>query len=206
MRRYLVCNRRDVANRTVFKLQFSVCLHPMIRNSGRKRMNLPAVHPRSLMLPVLLASISYGVAGAQEQSKQQSSRFIVGQVIVVGNKETPDFFIRRLVNLYPEQSVPYADLRRAQNALRRVPFFIAEKSGVYLLEDTGGEYRDILILVDERSYSFALYERSQAAADASSAIIDPATIGVWLVRQIAEGSVPLCNVVVEWLYSGAIEE
>jgi outer membrane protein assembly complex protein YaeT len=78
----------------------------------------------------------------------------VGQIIIIGNVVTKDRVIRRLIPVYPGQTLSYPLLRQAENDLARSNLFEtdAEKGTrptVSVLEDGDSEFKNILVQVNE---------------------------------------------------------
>jgi RNA polymerase sigma factor (sigma-70 family) len=69
----------------------------------------------------------------------------VGQIIIVGNKKTPDSAIRNKLELYPGQVLDFQALRAAEKRL-------AEFNATVAVVEDGGDsvYRDILVTVKEK--------------------------------------------------------
>lgn len=77
----------------------------------------------------------------------------VGQVIIVGNDVTQDRVIRRVVGLYPGQTLRYPELRIAENDLARLGIFNTDpekgiRPTLTVLENDSG-FHDVLVTVQE---------------------------------------------------------
>lgn len=102
---------------------------------------------------VLGCVVSGLVVAASATPARAQERFRVGQVIIVGNTETPERIIRAPLELYPGNLASRADVRQAEARLRQLPWFRAGAT-VRLLDPEGGrEYLDILVHVQEREWN-----------------------------------------------------
>jgi outer membrane protein assembly complex protein YaeT len=77
----------------------------------------------------------------------------VGNVYIVGNNVTRDNVIRRVVGLYPGQTLQYPELRIIENDLARLQIFNTDpdkgiRPTVQVL-DSDNEYKDVLVTVQE---------------------------------------------------------
>ncbi|MFO0964053.1 MAG: BamA/TamA family outer membrane protein [Gemmataceae bacterium] len=75
----------------------------------------------------------------------------VGRVIIVGNEVTKDRVIRRVLGLYPGQTLRYPELRIAERDLARLGIFDIgpETRPSLTVLETDSEYKDILVQVKE---------------------------------------------------------
>jgi outer membrane protein assembly complex protein YaeT len=78
----------------------------------------------------------------------------VGLIFIVGNDVTQDRVIRRVLGLYPGQTLRYPELRVAEAQLARLNIFdlnpeLGIRPTVTVLEDTDSEFKDILVQVKE---------------------------------------------------------
>jgi outer membrane protein assembly complex protein YaeT len=80
----------------------------------------------------------------------------VGQVIIVGNEVTQDRVIRRVLGLYPGQTLRYPELRIAERDLARLNIFDTNaeqgtRPTITVLDDplNNSEYKDVLVNVKE---------------------------------------------------------
>jgi outer membrane protein insertion porin family len=78
----------------------------------------------------------------------------VGTVHVVGNEVTQDRVIRRVLGLYPGQTLRYPELREAERNLARLNIFemnpeLGIRPTITVLEDTDSEFKDIIVNVKE---------------------------------------------------------
>ena len=78
----------------------------------------------------------------------------VGQVHIVGNDRTKDRVIRRVVGLYPGQTLRYPELRIAEKDLARLGIFennpeTGIRPTVTVIEDGDGQVKDVLVQVRE---------------------------------------------------------
>lgn len=78
----------------------------------------------------------------------------VGQIFIVGNDVTQDRVIRRVIGLYPGQTLRYPELRAAERDLARLNIFemnpeLGIRPTISVLEDTDSEYKDLLVTVKE---------------------------------------------------------
>lgn len=95
-----------------------------------------------------------GVVRVQYEVKERPASK-VGQVIIVGNEVTQDRVIRRIVGLYPGQTLCYPELRIAERDLARINIFKNEPdNGIHptvsvLDPESEKEYKDILVQVQE---------------------------------------------------------
>lgn len=96
-----------------------------------------------------------GVVRVQYVVQERSAAHKVGQVIVVGNEVTQDRVIRRVLGLYPGQTLRYPELREAERNLARLNIFeVKPDQGIrptvtVLDPDSPGEYKDVLVQVKE---------------------------------------------------------
>lgn len=87
----------------------------------------------------------------------------VGQVIIVGNEVTQDRVIRRVLGLYPGQTLRYPELRIAEKDLARLNIFKLDPENgirptVSVLDPEGdSEYKDILVQVQETQTGSLLF-------------------------------------------------
>ncbi len=95
-----------------------------------------------------------GVVRVQYEIKERPAAK-VGQVIIVGNEVTQDRVIRRVIGLYPGQTLRYPELRIAEKDLARLNIFKTDnENGIHpslIVLDPDGEkeYKDILVQVQE---------------------------------------------------------
>ncbi len=85
----------------------------------------------------------------------------VGQVIIVGNTVTKDRVIRRLINLYPGQTLQFPQIRQAERELARAGIFkIDPQNGVRPTIEvlpSDSEFKDVVVRVQEtQTGSFVL--------------------------------------------------
>jgi outer membrane protein assembly complex protein YaeT len=78
----------------------------------------------------------------------------VGQIFIVGNDVTQDRVIRRVLGLYPGQTLRYPELRIAERDLARLNIFdmnpeLGIRPTITVLEDTDSEFKDLLVTVKE---------------------------------------------------------
>jgi outer membrane protein assembly factor BamA len=79
----------------------------------------------------------------------------VNRVIIVGNEQTKDRVIRRILNLYPGQILTYPDTKIGEFELKRLNIFEndPEKGGpptIRVLDnDNGSEFKDVVVQVKE---------------------------------------------------------
>lgn len=78
----------------------------------------------------------------------------VGQIFIVGNDVTQDRVIRRVLGLYPGQTLRYPELRIAERDLARLNIFdinpeLGIRPTVTVLEDSDSVFKDILVQVKE---------------------------------------------------------
>ncbi len=79
----------------------------------------------------------------------------VGQVFIVGNDVTQDRVIRRVIGLYPGQTLRYPELRIAERDLARLNIFKVDPENgirpslIVLDPDGEAEFKDILVQVQE---------------------------------------------------------
>ncbi len=78
----------------------------------------------------------------------------VGNVFIVCNEVTQDRVIRRVLGIYPGQTLRYPELRVAERDLARLNIFdvnpeLGIRPTIQVLEDTDSEYKDILVTVKE---------------------------------------------------------
>jgi outer membrane protein insertion porin family len=78
----------------------------------------------------------------------------VGHVFITGNDVTQDRVIRRVLGLYPGQTLRYPELRVAERDLTRLNIFevnpeMGIRPTISVIEDTDSEYKDILVQVKE---------------------------------------------------------
>lgn len=104
------------------------------------------------MLGAVLAGLLLVSATTSAQA-QESKRFRIGQIIIVGNEVTPDYLIRSPLMIYPGQLASMADLRRAETRLRRLWYVLPQARVTVLEMDANSEYRDILVQVQERIHN-----------------------------------------------------
>jgi outer membrane protein assembly factor BamA len=79
---------------------------------------------------------------------------IAGQVFIVGNDRTKDNVIRRVVGIYPGQTLRYPELRVAERDLARLGIFKNDpetgiRPTVSVIEDGDGQVKDVLVQVQE---------------------------------------------------------
>jgi outer membrane protein assembly factor BamA len=95
-----------------------------------------------------------GVVRVQYEIKERAPSK-VGQVIIVGNEVTQDRVIRRMVGLYPGQTLRYPELRLAERELGKLNIFNNDpekgtRPSLIVLDPEGEkEYKDILVQVQE---------------------------------------------------------
>ena len=95
-----------------------------------------------------------GVVRVQYEIKERPPAK-VGQIFIVGNEVTQDRVIRRVIGLYPGQTLRYPELRIAERDLARLNIFkIDPENGIrptlIVLDQEGeSEYKDILVQVQE---------------------------------------------------------
>jgi outer membrane protein insertion porin family len=95
-----------------------------------------------------------GVVRVQYEIKEKPASK-VGQIIIVGNDVTQDRVIRRVIGLYPGQTLRYPELRIAERDLARLNIFKTDtENGIrptltVLDPDSDKEYKDILVQVQE---------------------------------------------------------
>jgi uncharacterized protein (TIGR03067 family) len=87
----------------------------------------------------------------------------VGQIFIVGNEKTPQEAVLALVPLYPGQVLTYADLRTAEQNLKRL--FNSATVTVINAEASEGSFRDVLIAVQEEGNRGTARPAVNAAAD-----------------------------------------
>jgi outer membrane protein insertion porin family len=78
----------------------------------------------------------------------------VGEIFIVGNDVTQDRVIRRVLGLYPGQTLRYPELRVAERDLARLNIFdinpeLGIRPTISVLEDTDSEYKDVIVQVKE---------------------------------------------------------
>ncbi len=78
----------------------------------------------------------------------------VGQVFIVGNEVTQDRVIRRVIGLYPGQTLRFPELRIAERDLARLNIFdinpeLGIRPTIDIVADTDSEYKDLLVNVKE---------------------------------------------------------
>jgi RNA polymerase sigma factor (sigma-70 family) len=73
----------------------------------------------------------------------------VGQIVIVGNRKTPDSVILEQVPLYPGQVLHYDDLRKAEQNLAQLKRFKARPRVTVVDGEDTGEFKDVLITVEE---------------------------------------------------------
>ena len=95
-----------------------------------------------------------GVVRLQYEVKEKPAAK-VGQVIIVGNDVTQDRIIRRVIGLYPGQTLRYPELRLAEKELAKLNIFKSDPENgirpslIVLDPDGEKEYKDILVQVQE---------------------------------------------------------
>jgi len=94
----------------------------------------------------------------------------VGQIIIRGNDSIPDNVIRRELRFYPGQVVVYADLRKAEEALRSMKDLKNERGAITLhptitVLETEGDYKDIIVNIHEMWESRAEQSKSDIPDD-----------------------------------------
>lgn len=112
---------------------------------------------KSILNVFAATSVLFAAPAAHAQLQEQEERY-VGEIIIVGNKHTPDHYIRELVFFYPGQKLSYPEIRLVERNLRRQNWFrMDEEKGigptVQILESKG-PFKDILIKVEERPDSW----------------------------------------------------
>jgi outer membrane protein assembly factor BamA len=86
---------------------------------------------------------------------EERPRYIVGQVIIVGNEITQDRVVREALDLYPGQELSYPALRLAERNLARLGIFeVNPAQGIRPTVTTidgppGSTFKDVLVLVKE---------------------------------------------------------
>jgi len=83
----------------------------------------------------------------------------VGRVFIVGNDVTKDRVIRRVIGLYPGQTLRYPELRIAERDLARLNIFetSADVRPTLTVLDTDSDYKDILVQVKETTTGSLLF-------------------------------------------------
>lgn len=83
----------------------------------------------------------------------------VGQVIIVGNEVTQDRVIRRVLGLYPGQTLRYPEMRLAERELSRLNIFevSADARPTLTVLDSDSEYKDVLVQVKETTTGSLLF-------------------------------------------------
>lgn len=99
----------------------------------------------------LIAMLTLGTTAAPAQAQL---RFRVGQIIIVGNTETPDYLIRSQVTLYPGMQATMIDVRRAEARLRQLPWF--RPGATVTVLESEHEFHDVLVHVQESEWNWLL--------------------------------------------------
>lgn len=108
----------------------------------------------------------------------------IGQVIIIGNKQTPDDKIRKHAGLLPGAVVTGADLRVAQGKLAELALF--ERVAVTLCEAEEG-FSDVIIAVVEKPAEGKLEKKATAVSDAERERFQ----GVWTVVSVSLEGLPI---------------
>lgn len=102
-----------------------------------------------------------GVVRVQYEIKERPPSK-VGQIFIVGNEVTQDRVIRRVIGLYPGQTLRYPELKIAERDLTRLNIFKMDpENGIRptltVLENEDSEYKDILVQVQETQTGSLLF-------------------------------------------------
>lgn len=95
-----------------------------------------------------------GIVKVQYQV-QEAKPFKVGHVYIVGNEVTQDRIIRRVLDIYPGQTMQFPEIRRAEAALARLNIFdinpeLGIRPTITVLDGPpDSEYKDVLVQVKE---------------------------------------------------------
>jgi hypothetical protein len=111
----------------------------------------------------------------------------IGQVIIVGNDQTPDWVIRRELPFYPGQVLDVKQLRVAEeNLLRSGRFLVEPECGirptVALIEEEGSEYRDVLVSVQELPYDAVFWRYCGVVGGVALALVATVVIVILIWR------------------------
>lgn len=100
-----------------------------------------------------------GVFAADTASAFAQGPQYVGEIIIVGNTQTPDRYIRQHLDFYPGQVLDVDKVRLAERNLAALEWFhIDARTGVrptVAVLDSPGAYKDIVISVAERPGNWA---------------------------------------------------
>lgn len=111
-------------------------------------------YPVNVQKDVFMVPNEPGVVRVQYQVQERAPTK-VGQIIITGNEVTQERVIRRLLGLYPGQTLRYPELRIGEANLQRANIFeINQELGIrptvsVLDPDGEGEYKDVLVSVKE---------------------------------------------------------
>jgi outer membrane protein assembly factor BamA len=86
---------------------------------------------------------------------EEAPRYVIGQVIIIGNEITQDAVIRKVIDLSPGQELSYPAIRLAERDLTRLGIFENDpETGVrptitIIDGPAGSDYKDLLVQVKE---------------------------------------------------------
>jgi hypothetical protein len=99
-------------------------------------------------------------AARAEDGPDEKPRNRVGQIIIIGNNLTPEWFIRRQIPFSPGETVTSKEFRAAEKNVARLDFFYMDATkGIrptvgFLDEDSDTTTKDVLVAVEERRENF----------------------------------------------------
>ena len=120
-----------------------------------------------ILVSISAAAIWTDCVQAQPNSQQPPTK--VGMIYVVGNDVTQDRVILQTIGLYPSQPFRHADLKTAEQKLRRLGIFDANPDTQPTVEvipspDDAGVFKDILVRVKEtQTGRFAIWAGFEAS-------------------------------------------
>jgi hypothetical protein len=100
------------------------------------------------LVAVFLASLALGAGPPKEPPR-------VGQIIIIGNEETPQTVVLERLSVFPGQRLDEAALRSSQNALRKTGFWksarIECRPNPFMPDSP---FLDVVVTIEERPYNW----------------------------------------------------